>query len=212
MNKIVLALIIALGGFFLISLVPGQNFSILSNPLLPKPKFSVPIPENGVVSLGNTYIEKQVTSVTGGVSKNIDILKQALNPQTITDKLNEVKTDIGKVLVEKLTETLQVSSLSNNTVGVINSVISGSKQLEVCLSQKQGEEISYVIENPFLGRSGISYKVEWGDGATSNGGVEAKEGNVVVSHIYSANGKYVNAFAIQSGSTTVISERSVCVQ
>ncbi len=212
MNKIVLVLIIAVGGFFLISLVPGHDFSISSNPLLPRPKFSVPVPKNGTDSFGSAYIETQVTSVTGGVSKNIDTLKQALDPKNITDRLNEVKNNVSKVLIGKLAETLQVSSPSNGAGGVTNTLISGGKRLEVCLSQKQGEEIVYVIENPFWGKSGVLYKVEWGDDTISNGGVGVKEGNVLVSHIYSASGKYVNSFAIESGSTTVISERSVCVQ
>ncbi len=138
------------------------------------------------------------------------------------DALGGLVDNTKRTLKKQLDSILETTSSPSSTlnypfVPAKPFVVSGTAQNSsadplVCYVVSKGESIEYGMDQPFNGASGISYKVDWGDGQNASGIFRAGDQNIVVSHSYAQQGTYPVVFKLISTSTTLTASRSVCVK
>ena len=208
---LILLLLITSGILTALYLFPGRNYYAINNDHPPVDRTA-----NGSPSPRKT--------TKNGLTDIVDLGAQ---------KAGEVGTFIEKAprsLEDRLTETLRgaMTGVRNGVAGLLGlpvpqdnaSPAAGQAngngpgnlpELQICSSRAKGEEISYVIKNPFFPKEGFTYDVDWGDSNIFHGSAKDSEEKVSVSHSYSRSGNYTNIFRIVSTSGTVTTQRSVCI-
>jgi len=83
--------------------------------------------------------------------------------------------------------------------------------LSICSTLKS-RSVSYVIENPFSPPKDFSFRIDWGNGKTSQGSLRAADTRTTATHQYEKAGSYVNTFQIASGNESLTLQRKVCVE
>ncbi len=87
-----------------------------------------------------------------------------------------------------------------------------SADLSICASLKGGTTVNYLLNNPFVPLRDFSFRIDWGDGNTSEGSFRAQDGRTLASHQYQNKGTYVNSFEIKSDSQTLTVKRKLCIE
>ena len=148
---------------------------------------------------------KSVGQYVGDTSHNIS--------QTVSNLLNSGRVAVRNKIAEALgfpPSSLQPPGVSQGTpVGGPDAANSG---VEICMSLPTGTTVKYILENPFSPKQGFTYKVDWGDGLTLNGQMNADDTETVVDHAYAKSGSYPNIFTITGSSSDVTIQRKVCVK
>lgn len=139
--------------------------------------------------------------------------------------------DSASDAIEKQGTAIQ-NNISEGITGIVGNITQGAKErlagalgiapdralelgqfadLSICTTLKNGN-VSYAIGNPFSPAQDFSFRLDWGDGANSQGSLRANDAATAASHHYEKSGSYVNTFQIISGNESLTLKRKVCVE
>jgi len=88
---------------------------------------------------------------------------------------------------------------------------SGSFQENICVEFDNSSSVDYSVRNPFSPAKDYAYRIDWGDGALSDGSAKSKDPPLSITHHYANPGNYQNLFSITSASTTLTAQVRVCI-
>lgn len=153
--------------------------------------------------------EKKIT----GVKNFLDTAPTAVS-STISGLYDEIKSQLPpaalKLLSGETKNSLQnfISPGGQFSVSTSSATLSGN----ICVEFRNGTGVNYSIQNPFSPAKDYAYRIDWGDGATSDGNVKSSDTPLLVSHNYGHPGDYQNLFSITSGSSTLSTQVRVCIR
>ncbi len=127
----------------------------------------------------------------------------------ISQTLSDVAQGIVEGAKEKAAEALGIAPATDLSAFA---AAFQSADLSICASLKGGTTVNYVLNNPFTPPRDFSFRINWGDGNTSEGNLRAQDERTFASHQYQNKGTYVNSFAIKSGDQTLTIKRKLCIE
>jgi hypothetical protein len=132
---------------------------------------------------------------------------------TISDIYSQIKSQLPpaalKLLSGGVEEPLQgfISPGGQFSVSTSSASLAGN----VCVEFNNGESVDYSIQNPFSPAKDYAYRIDWGDGASSEGNVFGADPSLSVTHHYGHSGDYENSFSITAASSTLKAQVRVCI-
>lgn len=209
---ILIALILIGGGiYYLLSI--RKNIDIQEK----FPFFSYQEKDGAVVNSGTAFSgkEKASSSAAGFFNQSQKTL-QNLAQQT-TEETKNFLTNAPDMAIKKFSDVIGgIRDTARqgviNVLGISPADNTTGAQVKVCSVQKNGDIVTYLIENTFFPSGGLAYEVVWDDGAAAAGELKSSEQNFLASHLYARNGVYHATFRTTTASSTLITEREICVQ